>query len=156
MTTATLEAPAVDSTVARRRRRKYGGLNAWLFALPALAVYLIFLVYPALSSLWFSFTDWDGLSATYNVVGLENYANMPKDPVVIQAVINNIIWTVVTIIFPVVIGLALAMVLNGKVRGKPVLRLIFYTPAVLPLVASPRSGAGSTTRSTVRSTPSCA
>ena len=60
---------------------------------------------------------------------------MPKDPVVIQAVINNIIWTVVTIIFPVVIGLALAMVLNGKVRGKPVLRLIFYTPAVLPLVA---------------------
>ena len=69
MGTATLEAPAVDSQVVRRRRRKYGGLNAWLFALPALAVYLIFLVYPALSSLWFSFTDWDGLSATYNVVG---------------------------------------------------------------------------------------
>ena len=135
MGTATLEAPAVDSTAVRRRRRKYGGLTAWLFALPALAVYLIFLVYPALSSLWFSFTDWDGLSPTYNVVGLENYANMSKDPVVIQAVINNIIWTVVTIVFPVVIGLALAMLLNGKVRGKPVLRLIFYTPAVLPLVA---------------------
>ena len=60
---------------------------------------------------------------------------MPKDPVVIQAMINNIIWTVVTIVFPVVIGLALAMLLNGKVRGKPVLRLIFYTPCVLPLVA---------------------
>ena len=54
-------------------------------------MYLIFLVYPALSSVWFSFTDWDGLSPTYNVVGLENYAAMPKDPVVIQAVINNII-----------------------------------------------------------------
>ena len=95
----------------------------------------IFLVYPALSSLWFSFTDWDGLSPTYNVVGLENYLAMPKDPVVIQAVINNLIWTVVTIFFPVVIGLALAMLLNGKVRGKPVIRLIFYTPCVLPLVA---------------------
>jgi ABC-type sugar transport system permease subunit len=135
MGTATLEAPAVGAPVVRRRRRKYGGLNAWLFALPALAVYLIFLVYPALSSVWFSFTDWDGLSPTYNVVGLENYAAMPTDPVVIQAVINNIIWTVVTIVFPVVIGLALAMLLNGKVRGKPVLRLIFYTPCVLPLVA---------------------
>ena len=78
--------------------------------------------------MWFSFTDWDGLSPTYNVVGLENYLAMPKDPVVIQAVINNIIWTVVTIFFPVVIGLALAMILNGKVRGKPVLRLLFYTP----------------------------
>ena len=126
MSTATLEAPPVGDTTVRRRRRKYGGINAWLFALPALAVYVIFLVYPALSSLWFSFTDWDGLSPTYNVVGLDNYTNMPKDPVVVQAVINNIIWTVVTIVFPVVIGLALAMVLNGKVR---------YTPAVLPLVA---------------------
>ena len=69
------------------------------------------------------------------LLGWKTTLQMPKDPVVIQAVINNIIWTVVTIVFPVVIGLALAMVLNGKVRGKPVLRLIFYTPAVLPLVA---------------------
>jgi raffinose/stachyose/melibiose transport system permease protein len=73
MGTATLEAPAVGTPVVRRRRKKYGGLNAWLFALPALAVYVIFLVYPAFTSLWFSFTDWDGLSPTYNVVGLENY-----------------------------------------------------------------------------------
>ncbi|MFD0476180.1 hypothetical protein ACFQ0B_54155 [Nonomuraea thailandensis] len=39
-----------------------GRWRPWLFALPALAVYTAFLVYPALSSLWFSFTDWDGLS----------------------------------------------------------------------------------------------
>src|SRR5215218_6659659 len=101
MGTATLEAPAVGETAVRPRRPKYGGIHARLFALPALAVYLIFLVYPAMSSLWFSFTDWDGLSPTYNVVGLENYINMPKDPVVIQALINNIIWTVITIFFPV-------------------------------------------------------
>jgi raffinose/stachyose/melibiose transport system permease protein len=60
---------------------------------------------------------------------------MLSDPVVLQAVVNNVIWTVVTIVFPVAIGLTLAMLLNGKVRGKPVLRMIFYTPAVLPLVA---------------------
>ncbi|HEY5783945.1 MAG TPA: sugar ABC transporter permease [Microlunatus sp.] len=108
---------------------------AWAFALPALIVYVTFLVYPAMQSLWFSLTDWDGLSATYNVVGLDNYASMAKDPVVIQAMINNAIWTIVTITVPVAIGLTLAIVLNGKVRGKPVLRLIFYTPAVLPLVA---------------------
>jgi raffinose/stachyose/melibiose transport system permease protein len=42
---------------------------------------------------------------------------------------------VVTLTVPVVMGLALAILLNGKVRGKPVLRLIFYTPAVLPLVS---------------------
>ncbi|HLM23197.1 MAG TPA: sugar ABC transporter permease [Propionibacteriaceae bacterium] len=136
MSTATIAQGAATSAPPRRRSRaNRGGATAWLFALPALAVYFVFLVYPAVQSLYFSFTDWDGLSATYNIVGLDNYTAMPSDPVVIQAVINNIIWTVVTIVFPVVIGLALAMLLNGKVRGKPALRMIFYTPAVLPLVA---------------------
>jgi ABC-type sugar transport system permease subunit len=114
---------------------RHGGLVAWGFALPALIVYFAFLVYPSLSSLWFSFTNWDGLSATYEVVGLDNYTSMASDPVVAQAAVNNLIWAVVTVVVPVVVGLALAVVLNGKVRGKPFLRLIFYTPAVLPLVS---------------------
>ena len=135
MSTATVAAGAQETARPRRKKAQQGGLIAWAFALPALVVYFVFLVYPSLQSLWFSFTDWDGLSATYNFVGVDNYASMPDDPVVIQAIINNIIWTVVTITFPVVIGLLLAIVLNGKVRGKPVLRLLFYMPAVLPLVA---------------------
>ncbi|MEV0616628.1 sugar ABC transporter permease [Nonomuraea sp. NPDC050404] len=112
-----------------------GRWRPWTFALPALAVYLIFLVYPAASSLWFSFTDWDGLSPAYNVVGLDNYARMLGDPVVLTAAGNNLLWSVVTIVVPVALGLALALLLNGKVRGKPVLRLIFYAPGVLPLVS---------------------
>jgi raffinose/stachyose/melibiose transport system permease protein len=68
-------------------------------------------------------------------VGLDNYAKLPSDPVVVTAVRNNLIWTVVTIAVPTVIGLGLAIALNGKVHGKPILRLIFYTPAVLPLVS---------------------
>jgi ABC-type sugar transport system permease subunit len=55
--------------------------------------------------------------------------------VVIHAAINNVIWTLVTIVVPVVLGLALAVALNGKVRGKPVLRMVFYLPGVLPLVS---------------------
>jgi raffinose/stachyose/melibiose transport system permease protein len=134
---ATVTAPAAGTatTAPAPRRPRKGGLTPWLFALPALAVYLAFLVYPALNSVFFSLTDWDGLSPTYNIVGLENYVSMLSDPVVLQALVNNVIWTVVTIVFPVVIGLALAILLDGKVRGKPVLRLIFYTPAVLPLIA---------------------
>jgi raffinose/stachyose/melibiose transport system permease protein len=126
-------APAPTDT--RRRKTRYGGLTPWLFALPAIAIYVVFLVYPAVTSVFFSLTDWDGLSATYNIVGLKNYVAMLSDPVVAQAVINNLIWTVVTIVFPVAIGLALAILLNGKVRGKPIIRLIFYMPAVLPLIA---------------------
>ncbi len=134
MSSLTAEA-AVASPLPRRRRRKYGGFSPWLFALPALAVYAVFLVYPSITSLFFSLTDWDGLSPSYNIVGLQNYADMADDPVIITALKNNAIWTVVTLSVPLVLGLALAILLNGKVRGKPILRLIFYTPAVLPLVS---------------------
>jgi raffinose/stachyose/melibiose transport system permease protein len=123
------------TTVALSKPKRGGRWSPWLFAIPALAVYVGFLVYPALSSVWFSLTNWDGLSATYKFVGLDNYLKMPSDPVVVTAVRNNLIWTVVTIAVPTVIGLALAIALNGKVHGKPILRLIFYTPAVLPLVS---------------------
>lgn len=135
MSTATVAARVPKTARPRRKKAQQGGLIAWAFALPALVVYFIFLVYPAAQSLWFSFTNWDGLSPSYDFVGVANYISMFDDPVVIRAIINNIIWTVVTITFPVVIGLLLAIALNGKVRGKPVLRLLFYTPAVLPLVA---------------------
>jgi raffinose/stachyose/melibiose transport system permease protein len=123
------------SKPAQAKPAKGGRWSPWLFALPAVIVYVGFLVYPAISSLFFSLTNWDGLSATYDFVGLDNYAKLPSDPVVVTAVRNNLIWTVVTIAVPTVVGLALAIALNGKVHGKPILRLIFYTPAVLPLVS---------------------
>jgi raffinose/stachyose/melibiose transport system permease protein len=133
---ATVTAPPEAAALpVPQRRRRHGGLSPWLFAAPALIVYVVFLVYPAVTSLFFSLTDWDGLSKTYNIVGLANYRAMTKDPVVIQAAKNNLLWTLVTLTVPLVLGLLLAMLLNGKVRGKPVLRLIFYTPAVLPLVS---------------------
>lgn len=132
MSTATADLVAAPPL---RRRRKSGGWSPWLFALPALLVYAGFLVYPAMSSLFFSFTDWDGLSPTYNMVGLDNYLALPKDPVVVTAARNNLIWTLVTITVPLAMGLALAILLNGKVRGKPILRMLFYTPCVLPLVS---------------------
>lgn len=118
-----------------RRRRNHGGLTPWLFALPALGLYGVFLVYPAASSLWLSLTDWDGLSPDKSFVGLDNYVAIAKDPVVATAARNNLIWTVVTLTIPVLLGLVLALLLNGKARGKPILRLLFYTPCVLPLVS---------------------
>lgn len=118
-----------------RGRRWRTGLSAWLFAVPALLFYVGFLVYPAIASLYFSITNWDGLSPHYDIVGLKNYINMFSDSVVKTATINNIIWMVVTITIPVVLGLVFAVLLNGNVLAKPVLRLVFYAPAVMPLVA---------------------
>jgi len=127
--------PALTRSQTVRRVKRRGGLVAWAFALPALIFYVWFLVAPAIQSLVFSFTDWDGLSPTYSLVGLKNYLFMLTDPIVHTAVRNNLIWTGVTITVPVVVGLLLAVLLNGHVYGKSLIRTIFYTPAVLPLVA---------------------
>lgn len=127
--------PALTRSQTVRRVKRRGGLVAWAFALPALIFYVWFLVAPAFQSLVFSFTDWDGLSPTYALVGLKNYLFMLTDPIVHTAVRNNLIWTAVTITVPVIQGLLLAVFLNGHVYGKSLIRTIFYTPAVLPLVS---------------------
>ncbi len=126
---------SVRPVAARRRpRTSKASFVALGFAAPALIVYGVFLLYPAIYSIRISFTNWDGLSPVMKFVGLSNYAKMFKDPVMQTAVKNNIIWALVTIIVPMVMGFVLALAVNSKVYFRPFIRTIFYLPAVLPLV----------------------
>src|SRR5439155_21838618 len=99
--TASARAGRARAAVARPPRgRKKASLAGWAFAAPALAVYIAFLVYPALTSLSISFTNWNGISPTRAWVGLANYAHLIHDSVVHTAARNNLIWALVTIIVP--------------------------------------------------------
>lgn len=108
--------------------------HPWLFVLPGLIVYVAFLVWPAVQSVGLSFTDWNGVSPNPTFVGLDNYTAMLEDPTVAVALRNNLVWSVVTIVVPVALGLLFAVLLNGSSRLMPVLRTVIYMPAVLPLV----------------------
>lgn len=105
-----------------------------VFALPGLLAYGVFLVWPTIQSLWLSLTNWDGLSPKYDFVWFENYVRMLSDPTVASSLRNNLVWSLLTIVVPMVLGLALAVALNGASATMPFLRTIFYMPAVLPLV----------------------
>ena len=108
----------------------------FLFLLPALLWYIIFLVYPMAYSFLISLTDWDGLSRSSAWVGFANYVNVIfNDDISRLAIKNNLIWTVGTLLIPVTLGLLLAVVLDQKLPGRTIFRTIFYGPAVLPLVA---------------------
>ncbi len=124
-----------QATAYTKRRRLAQGLNVWLFALPALLAYVVFLVSPAVQSIWISLTNWNGISPTKAFVGLDNYVQIFQDPTALLAMRNNLLWTVVTIAVPMVLGLLLAVALNGATLLKPFLRTVFYMPAVMPLVA---------------------
>lgn len=123
------------AAVRSRRPRRSPWHSPWLFVLPALALYVVFLVSPAVQSIGISFTDWNGVSTAPAFVGIDNYVAMFQDPTVLTALKNNAIWSLFTIVVPVVLGLGLALLLNGSSRLMPVLRTVFYMPAVLPLVA---------------------
>lgn len=120
----------------RRPRWQRGWYVPYLFLAPALFFYGGFLVYPMLSSLWISFFDWDGLSPDKTFVGLDNYIKLfLYDDVARRAFLNNVIWTIASLIVPTGVGLAFALALNRRAPGTTAFRAIIYSPAVLPLVA---------------------
>lgn len=128
--------PAAAGAAAVRKPFGAQMLTPFLFLLPALFFYLIFLVYPMLWSLYVSLFQWDGLSDNMIFVGFGNYARILfEDEIARLALWNNVLWTVGTLVIPTGIGLALALALNRRFRGSVVFRTIFYSPAVLPLVA---------------------
>jgi sn-glycerol 3-phosphate transport system permease protein len=110
-------------------------VHAWLMLLPALVLLVAFTHWPAVQTLIDSFfsTPKGGRPAVW--VGLENYAVMVDDPVFWKAVRNNLWFAAATI--PLSIGLALVMALwvNERIVGRAFLRMAYFTPTVLPMIA---------------------
>jgi raffinose/stachyose/melibiose transport system permease protein len=132
----TSSTPQASPSRRKAERRPHFRITPYLFLAPALIWYICFLVYPMYQSLVISFMDWDGLSANIKFVGFDNYRMIFfEDDTARRALVNNILWTLGTILIPTVIGLLMAVALDRKLRGRTLFRAIFYGPAVLPLVA---------------------
>jgi raffinose/stachyose/melibiose transport system permease protein len=114
-----------------RRQQMY---NAMLFVSPALALYLIFMLYPFINTIYLSFTNWNGATVTKDIVGLSNYASMVGDEIAWKAFNNTVIWVIIGTISPVVIALFLALLLWSGARGSLILRTVYFLPFILPLV----------------------
>lgn len=110
-------------------------LHAWLLLTPALVLLVAFTHYPAAATFWHSLLSTPRASRPARWVGLDNYEALLDDPVFWQALWNNVIYAGATI--PLSIGLALAMALwvNGRIAGRGLLRMAYFTPTVLPMIA---------------------
>ena len=110
-------------------------IHGWLLLLPAAALLAAFTHYPAVATLWRSFYSTPRAGRASVWVGLENYQSMVQDPVFWQVLRNNLWYALGTI--PLSIGLALLMAVwvNGRLRGRAFLRLAYFTPTVLPMIA---------------------
>ena len=110
-------------------------IHGWLLLLPAFALLALFTHWPIVGTVWDSFfsTPKGGRPAAF--VGLENYHVMVADEVFWRSLWNNLWFALGTI--PLSIGLALVMAIwvNGAMRGRTWLRMAFFTPTVLPMIA---------------------
>lgn len=119
-----------------RKKRIKNWLGCFLFALPAVFFYCLFLVGPILSTIKISFNEWNGAAPYMKWVGLKNYERIFQDPVFYKALGNNIIWILFTIFVPVLLGVIFAIILMQKfVKGKFLYRLTYFMPNVVSLVA---------------------
>lgn len=110
--------------------------NFWRIVLlgPALIVFAVFVVWPLVDSFRYSVTNWNGFDPNYDFVGLDNFARIFRDPEFLNAIINTAIWIVAALVVPVLLGLALALLLNTGLRAANVFKSIFYLPICLAAV----------------------
>ncbi len=104
---------------------------AYLVLLPALLLYTGFLIGPALSSIYYSLTSWDGLSPQMKFVGLDNFAMMFHDPRFFNALKNTLLLTAVVTVAENLLALLLAVLVDRVKYLKSLLRSAFYIPVLL-------------------------
>jgi multiple sugar transport system permease protein len=101
---------------------------------PIIIGFIVFTVIPIIMSLYYSFTEYDGITeATF--VGINNYIELFKDSEFLISLKNTAVYTVFTVIFGTILSLVIANLLNSKIRGSKIYRSIFFVPNVISFVA---------------------
>lgn len=98
---------------------------------PTLIYLLAFSVFPLIYSLAISFFDWNPTTSTFDFVGLRNVTSLFGDPVFWQAAGNTAVFTIVSIAIQVVLGTALALFFNLRLRGAWIVRGVLILPMLL-------------------------
>jgi multiple sugar transport system permease protein len=104
-------------------------LPAYLFILPGMALFLVWTLYPLLDSFRMSFYQWNLIKPS-RYVGLDNYHRALTDPVFWMAFRNTLFYVAVTVPGQMIIGLGIAMLLDGPLRARALYRTIYYVPVV--------------------------
>lgn len=106
----------------------------WFFAGPALIVFTAAVVLPVAWSFGYSLFDWGGLGRML-FVGVDNYIRLLSDNVFRAAVVNNLIFTLISTTVQVVVGLVLAMLLLSLHRVRNFVKVVYFIPCVISSVA---------------------
>jgi sn-glycerol 3-phosphate transport system permease protein len=121
---------------ARRTSKLNIHVQGWLLALPAVILLASFTHIPAVVTVIDSFYSTPRGRVLSVFIGLDQYQAMLADPIFWQAFHNNLLYAVITVPVAIALALGMAMWVNGRIKGRTALRLAFFTPTILPMVAA--------------------
>jgi sn-glycerol 3-phosphate transport system permease protein len=116
-------------------KRRAVEIYAWLLLLPALALLALFTHWPALETLFDSLHTTPRGRRGAAFVGIDNYRQMLEDPVFRQSIANNLWYALGTIPTSIALALLMAIWVNDRIAGRTALRMAYFTPTVLPMIA---------------------
>ncbi len=109
-------------------------LLAWQFLALPLAIYAGIIIIPFFGSIVYSFTDWNGISETWNFIGLKNYLRVFTDVNFKGALLHNVVWVIFFLGIPTLFGLLMAVLLDSKVKGATLFKSVIYLPMIFSYV----------------------
>lgn len=115
----------------KRRPDFKRGFTIALFLLPALAMFLVFVIYPIIQAIYASLYKWNGLGPLTQFVGLDNYTNLIDDKIFLGALFHNLWIAFFSVVIELPIALGLALIVGRSLRGRTFFRMVFFLPFVL-------------------------
>jgi raffinose/stachyose/melibiose transport system permease protein len=115
--------------------KRHNFLTAFLFVMPALAIYLFYFVYPIPSSVYYSLFKWNGISPRMHFLGFGNWLTLLNDGLFWKSLANNLILVVASIVIQLPIGMALGLLVSSSLKGNRTFKLLYFIPMMLSAVA---------------------
>jgi len=122
-----------------KKERKFDEDKAFphIMLAPTIVVMLVMTVYPIAFTIYYSFTDYNLLKAAkkgFNFIGIDNFTKLFQNAVFQTAILNTIKFTIFAVLAETIIGLLIAVFVNGLDRGQKVMRTLLLLPYLLPTV----------------------
>jgi multiple sugar transport system permease protein len=133
-TPTTPKAPRPRNRVQRTMHQMRRNWDAYVFLAPGLLLFLIFTVFALAFALFMTFHEWNILEPETPFVGLDNYREALADQDFRQSVYNTLYFTGASVPLSMAAGLGVALLLNQPIRGRGLLRTLYFLPMVTPFV----------------------
>lgn len=106
-------------------------ITMFLFTVPSTIVYSLFFIYPMILGIYYGFTNWNGISKDYEVIGFKNYIDVFSNSRFQKSILFTMKYTVWYVILVIGISLVLALIFNMRIKGNGFFRAVYFFPAVV-------------------------